>query len=108
MSVPTSSPVPSAQTDCWTGCHAVPAFTARAGCGTPVCNPATRRIGRNTDLAKKPSGCLEYIVVHELVHLLEPIHNARFVALMDTFLPGWAYRRDELNRLPLRHADWGY
>ena len=72
------------------------------------CNPVARTIRLNTDLAKKPRGCLEYILVHELVHLLEPTHNARFVALMDTFLPGWAHRRDELNRLPVRHADWGY
>ena len=72
------------------------------------CNPVTRSIRLNTDLAKKPLGCLEYILVHELVHLLEPTHNARFVALMDGFLPGWTHRRDELNRLPVRHADWGY
>ena len=72
------------------------------------CNPVTRSIRLNTDLAKKPLGCLEYILVHELVHLLEPTHNARFVALMDGFLPGWTHRRDELNRQPVRHADCGY
>ncbi len=47
------------------------------------CNPGSRSIRLNTDLAKKPRECLEYIVVHEMVHLLEPTHNARFVALMD-------------------------
>jgi hypothetical protein len=52
--------------------------------------------------------CLEYILVHELVHLLEPTHNARFVALMDRFLPEWKQRRDQLNRLPVRHTDWAY
>jgi len=70
------------------------------------CNAASRSVRLNTDLAKKPRECLEYIIVHELVHLLEPTHNARFAALMDRFLPGWPYRRDQLNRLPVRHADW--
>jgi predicted metal-dependent hydrolase len=72
------------------------------------CNPASRAIGLNTDLAKKPRECLEYILVHELAHLLEPTHNAKFVALMDQFLPGWTHRRDQLNRLPVRHLNWTY
>lgn len=72
------------------------------------CNPASHAIRLNTDLAKKPRECLEYILVHELVHLLEPTHNSRFVALMDQFLPGWEHRRDQLNRLPVRHVDWTY
>ena len=72
------------------------------------CNPRSRAIRLNTDLAKKPRECLEYILVHELVHLLEPTHNTRFVALMDQFLPGWQLRRDQLNQMPLRHADWTY
>ena len=72
------------------------------------CNPANRTIRLNTDLAKKPPECLEYIVVHEMVHLLEPTHNARFVALMDRFLPGWPHRRDALNRLPVRHEEWKF
>ena len=70
------------------------------------CNPTTRTIRLNTDLAKKPRECLEYILVHELVHLLEPTHNARFVTLMDQFLPGWTHRRNQLNTLPVRHVDW--
>jgi len=72
------------------------------------CNPAARNIRLNTDLAKKPVECLEYVLVHELVHLLEPVHNARFVALMDRHLPDWAHRRQVLNALPVRHEDWGY
>lgn len=72
------------------------------------CTPSTRSIRLNTDLAKKPPGCLEYIVVHELAHLLEPTHNARFTVLMDRFLPNWRQLRDDLNRLPLRHVDWVY
>ncbi|WP_175822216.1 SprT family zinc-dependent metalloprotease [Burkholderia sp. BCC0419] len=72
------------------------------------CSPVRRSIRLNTELAKKPPGCLEYIVVHELVHLLEPTHNERFKALMRTFLPEWEERRRELNRLPVRHEAWDY
>lgn len=72
------------------------------------CNSTARTIRLNTDLAKKPRECLEYILVHELLHFLEPTHNAHFVALMDQFLPGWPHRRDQLNRLPVRHVDWSY
>lgn len=70
------------------------------------CNPRARHIRLNTELARKPLPCLEYVVVHELVHLLEPSHNARFHALMDQFLPLWRQHRAELNRLPLSHQDW--
>ena len=72
------------------------------------CNPRARTIRLNTDLAKKPRECLEYIVVHELVHLLEPTHNARFIALMNQFLPKWQSHRVTLNRLPVRHERWDY
>jgi predicted metal-dependent hydrolase len=68
----------------------------------------SKNIRLNTDLAKKPPECLEYIVVHELAHLLEPTHNARFIALMDQFMPKWKFYKDQLNRLPVRHEDWGY
>lgn len=72
------------------------------------CSPARRSIRLNTELAKKPPKCLEYIVAHELVHLLEPTHNERFKALMRTFLPEWERLRRELNQLPVRHEDWDY
>jgi predicted metal-dependent hydrolase len=72
------------------------------------CNPRARTIRLNTDLAKKPRECLEYIVVHELVHLLEPTHNAHFVTLMDQFMPKWRGHRVAINRLPVRHETWGY
>lgn len=72
------------------------------------CSPTRGSIRLNTELAKKPPGCLEYIVVHELVHLLEPTHNERFKALMRTFLPEWEDRRRELNALPVRHENWDY
>jgi predicted metal-dependent hydrolase len=72
------------------------------------CNHKARTIRLNTELAKKPADCLEYIVLHELVHLLEPTHNARFVALMDRFMPKWELCRQSLNRLPVGHANWAY
>lgn len=72
------------------------------------CNPTTGLIRLNTDLAKKPPECLEYILVHELTHLLEPTHNARFQSLLDSFMPHWRQVRAELNRLPVRHEDWDY
>jgi hypothetical protein len=68
------------------------------------CNAASRNIRLNTELAKKPADCLEYIVVHEMAHLLEPTHNARFVSLMDRFMPKWQFQREVLNRLPVRQT----
>jgi hypothetical protein len=72
------------------------------------CNPTTGVIRLNTDLAKKPVECLEYIMVHEMVHLIEPTHNSRFTSLMDLFLPTWQQLRKRLNQLPVRHEEWGY
>ena len=72
------------------------------------CNPGAGTIRLNSELAKKPPESLEYIVVHEMVHLLEPTHNARFIGLMDRFMPKWEFYRDILNRLPVRHENWGY
>ena len=72
------------------------------------CNHTAQTIRLNTELAKKPTECLEYIVVHELLHLLEPTHNARFVALMDRFMPRWQHHRQVLNRLPVRRETWRY
>jgi predicted metal-dependent hydrolase len=72
------------------------------------CSSGAGSIRLNTELAKKPPECLEYIVVHEILHLLEPTHNSRFIALMDQFMPKWQFQRQELNRLPVRHETWGY
>ena len=72
------------------------------------CNPIARTLRLNTELAKKPLPCLEYIVVHEMSHLLEPTHGPRFIALMDRFLPDWRDTRALLNSLPARHERWGY
>jgi predicted metal-dependent hydrolase len=72
------------------------------------CNPRTRSIRVNTELAKKPRVCLEYIVVHEMVHLIERGHNDRFRAYLDRLLPQWHRHRDELNASPLAHERWSY
>lgn len=72
------------------------------------CSRDSASIRLNTDLAKKPRECLEYIVVHEMAHLLEPTHNDRFTALMDLLIPQWRFRREALNRLPVRHETWEY
>lgn len=69
-------------------------------------NPKTGTIRLNTDLAKKPVEYLEYIIVHEIAHLIEPTHNQRFVALMNTLMPKWHFFRDQLNQLPVSHVDW--
>lgn len=65
------------------------------------CNIKERRIWLNLELAKKPIECLEYVLVHELVHLLERHHNQRFQAYMDQYLPQWRQCREILNREPL-------
>lgn len=72
------------------------------------CNIERGRILLNLELAKKPEHCVEYIIVHELVHLLERHHNDRFVELMDKFIPNWRLYLDELNALPLKHEQWEY
>jgi len=72
------------------------------------CNPTARSIRLNTELAKKPRECLEYVVLHELVHLIERRHDERFRRYMDRLMPQWRQYRDELNRAPLAHVDWRY
>lgn len=72
------------------------------------CNIQAKRIWLNLELAKKPPECIEYILVHELIHLLERHHNQRFKSLMDKHMPNWRERRDLLNSLPLAYEDWSY
>ena len=71
-------------------------------------NIQKRRIWINLELAKKSEQCLEYIIVHEMMHLLERHHNEQFLALMKKFMPNWEFHRTELNRAPLGHVDWEY
>lgn len=72
------------------------------------CNVDSRRIWLNLELAKKPVRCLEYLVVHELAHLIERLHDGRFVAILDRHLPHWRRCREELNSEPLPHETWTY
>ena len=72
------------------------------------CNIEQRRIWLNLELAKKPLECLEYILVHELLHLYERNHNERFKQLLDRYLPDWRIRKRVLNTAPLAHEDWAY
>lgn len=72
------------------------------------CNTSAKRIWINLELAKKSPECLEYILVHELVHLHERHHNENFIRLMDRYLPYWRQSRDTLKSEPLAHEDWGY
>jgi predicted metal-dependent hydrolase len=71
-----------------------------------TCNPKARRIWFNLELAKKPPACIEYVVVHELLHLIEKKHNARFVELMTKHQPKWRSIKEELNRFILSHETW--
>ncbi|MBK7516218.1 MAG: M48 family metallopeptidase [Betaproteobacteria bacterium] len=70
------------------------------------CNPGKGHIRLNTELVKKPKDLLEYVVVHEIAHLLEPSHNERFVAILDRHWPQWRESRAELNELPLGSGAW--
>lgn len=72
------------------------------------CNSKKRNIRLNTDLAKKPRECIEYIIVHEMVHLLEKRHDKHFQNLMENYLPKWRFHRQGLNRLPIRNEKWEY
>jgi predicted metal-dependent hydrolase len=72
------------------------------------CNIEKKRIWINLELAKKPDCCLEYIIVHEMVHLMERLHNERFLYYMDKYLPNWKQLKTQLCKLPVSHADWKY
>lgn len=70
------------------------------------CNRETGHIWFNLELATKHPDCLEYLVVHEMAHLIERHHGERFTKLMDELLPDWRSRRDRLNQSPLAHQEW--
>ena len=72
------------------------------------CIQQTGRILLNLELAKKPRPCVEYILVHEMAHLLERTHNQRFVEIVERVMPDWRQRRDLLNSLPLAYESWDY
>lgn len=72
------------------------------------CNIEKKKIWINLELIHKPLHCLEYIVLHEMVHLIERHHNEKFQYYMDRYMPNWKNIRAELNKFPVSHADWEY
>jgi predicted metal-dependent hydrolase len=70
------------------------------------CNHGAANIRLNTELVKKPKDLLEYVIVHEMAHLIEPDHSDRFVAILDEHYPSWREARAELNELPLTAEEW--
>jgi predicted metal-dependent hydrolase len=70
------------------------------------CNPKAGHIRLNTELVRKPKDLLEYVVLHEMVHLIEPTHNDRFLAILTEHCPTWREARKELNELPLAAEAW--
>ena len=70
------------------------------------CNHRAGNIRLNTELVKKPKDLLEYVVVHEMLHIVEPTHSERFVAMLDQHYPTWREARGELNELPLAAEVW--
>lgn len=73
-----------------------------------TCNIEERRIWLNLESAKKPPACLEFILVHEMVHFLERHHNDRFREYMDQIIPRWRMQQDKLRRAQLAYEDWQY
>ncbi len=73
-----------------------------------TCSQKAERIWLNLELAKKPIEHTEYVIVHELLHLLEKRHNKNFMSLMTEHLPKWRSLKEELNRFALSHGEWNY
>ncbi|SAK51953.1 SprT-like family protein [Caballeronia glebae] len=88
------------------GVHVSSYFLQRMKTKWGSCNHRAGNIRLNTELVKKPKDLVEYVVLHEMLHLLEPTHSGRFVALIDQYWPQWRESRAELNALPLGHQSW--
>jgi predicted metal-dependent hydrolase len=86
--------------------HVVQYFLQRMKTKWGGCNHRAGHIRVNTELVKKPKDLLEYIIVHEMVHLIEPTHNDRFIAILSKYYPTWREARAELNALPLTAELW--
>jgi len=69
-------------------------------------NHKSKNIRFNTELVKKPKDLVEYVIVHELAHLIVPVHNEKFISILDNYYPQWRESRMELNELPLGHVEW--
>jgi len=88
------------------GVHVVAYFLQRMKTKWGSCNHKAGHIRLNTELVKKPKDLIEYVVVHEMVHLLEPTHSERFVSILTRHYPTWREARTELNELPLAAEVW--
>lgn len=73
-----------------------------------TCNNKAARILLNLELAKKPLACLEYVIVHELLHMIEKKHNDKFVSMLGKYIPKWKSTKEELNRSMLSYEEWNY
>lgn len=73
-----------------------------------TCSREAKRIWLNLELAKKPIHFIEYIIIHEMTHLIERHHNGKFTAYMDKHMPQWRHFKEELNRTPLGYINWSY
>jgi predicted metal-dependent hydrolase len=73
-----------------------------------TCNHKDARVLLNLELAKKPLACLEYVIVHELLHMIEKKHNEKFVNMLAKYIPKWRSIKEELNRSMLSHEEWNY
>ena len=71
-----------------------------------TCNYKRKKVLFNLELAKKPENCIEYVVLHELLHLIEEKHSEKFTALLNKYMPKWKNEKEELNRLILSHEEW--
>jgi predicted metal-dependent hydrolase len=88
------------------GVHVVAYFLQRMKTKWGSCNHSAGHIRLNTELVKKPKDLIEYVVVHEMVHLIEPTHNERFISILTDNFPTWREARAELNELPLAAEAW--
>lgn len=88
------------------GVHVVAYFLQRMKTKWGSCNHEAGHIRLNTELVKKPKDLVEYVVVHEMVHLIEPTHSDRFISLITEHYPNWRDARAELNELPLAAEEW--
>ena len=86
--------------------HVVAYFLQRMKTKWGSCNHNAGHIRLNTELVKKPKDLVEYVVVHEMVHLIEPTHSDRFVSILTDCYPSWREARAELNELPLAAEEW--
>lgn len=71
-----------------------------------TCNHKKKNIWLNLELTKKPESCIEYVILHELLHLIEEKHSDKFTALLNKYMPKWKSEKEELNRLILSHEEW--